>query len=83
MRDRKVIYRIERSRILGSVWAAAASVVMIEERSATVLLLEAIRTVMAGEYWVGRETVSDLVDALRALTKESERSGPSRAELLG
>jgi len=56
---------------------------MIEEPSATVLLLEAIRTVMAGEYWVGRETVSDLVDALRALTRESERSGPSRVELSG
>jgi len=65
---------IDRSDIVEALQLGARGLVLKE--SATVLLLEAIRTVMAGEYWVGRETVSDLVVALRALTKESERSGP-------
>ncbi len=38
----------------------------------THLLLKSIRTVMAGGYWVGRETVSDLVQAL-AQSQNSDR----------
>ena len=63
---------IDRPDIVKALQLGARGLVLKE--SATVLLLEAIRTVMAGEYWVGRETVSDLVVALRALTKESDRS---------
>jgi two-component system, NarL family, nitrate/nitrite response regulator NarL len=39
--------------------------------SATQLLLKAIHTVMAGEYWVGRESVSNLVQYLRNLVQSS------------
>jgi two-component system nitrate/nitrite response regulator NarL len=46
---------------------------LVLKESATSLLMKAIRTVMSGEYWVGRENVSDLVVALRALGAEAER----------
>jgi len=39
--------------------------------SATQLLLKAIQTVMSGEYWVGRESVSNLVQYLRTLVQSS------------
>jgi DNA-binding NarL/FixJ family response regulator len=65
---------IDRSDIVKALQLGARGLVLKE--SATVLLLEVIRTVMAGEYWVGRETVSDLVGALRALTKESGGAEP-------
>jgi DNA-binding NarL/FixJ family response regulator len=39
--------------------------------SATQLLLKAIHTVMSGEYWVGRESVSNLVQYLRTLVQSS------------
>jgi DNA-binding NarL/FixJ family response regulator len=42
------------------------------KEAATDLLFKSIRSVMAGQYWVGRETVSDLVQALR----EPEGAGP-------
>ena len=35
-------------------------------------LLKAIHTVMAGEYWVGRESVSNLVQYLRTLVQSSQ-----------
>jgi DNA-binding NarL/FixJ family response regulator len=38
--------------------------------------MKAIQTVMAGHYWVGRETVSDLMAVLRTLTRESARAVP-------
>ena len=33
----------------------------------TQLLFKAIRTVMSGEYWIGRESVSDIIQTLRDL----------------
>ena len=39
--------------------------------SATQLLLKAIQTVMAGEYWAGRESVSNLVQYLRRLMQST------------
>ena len=39
--------------------------------SATQLLLKSIQTVMSGEYWVGRESVSNLVQYLRNLVQSS------------
>ena len=44
---------------------------MVLKDSATQLLLKAIQTVMAGEYWVGRESVSNLVQYLRTLVQSS------------
>jgi DNA-binding NarL/FixJ family response regulator len=46
--------------------------------SATQLLLKAIHTVMAGEYWVGRESVSNLVQYLRTLMQSSHDEARQR-----
>lgn len=56
---------IERKQIVEALQLGARGVVLKE--SATELLLRSIRTVMAGYYWVGRESVSDLVRTLREL----------------
>jgi two-component system nitrate/nitrite response regulator NarL len=47
---------------------------VILKQSATNVLLESIHTVMAGHYWIGRESVADLVETLRQVTAV----GPSR-----
>ncbi len=56
---------IERAQIVEALQLGARGVVLKE--SATQLLLRSIRTVMAGQFWVGRESVSDLVATLRDL----------------
>jgi len=38
---------------------------LVMKEAATELLFKSIRSVMAGQYWVGRDSVSDLVRALR------------------
>jgi DNA-binding NarL/FixJ family response regulator len=53
----------KRRQILEALVLGAQGVVL--KKSATRLLLKSIRSVMAGQYWVGRESVSDLVKALR------------------
>jgi two-component system, NarL family, nitrate/nitrite response regulator NarL len=53
----------EKSQIVEALQLGARGVVLKD--SATQLLLKAIQTVMAGEYWVGRESVSNLVQYLR------------------
>jgi DNA-binding NarL/FixJ family response regulator len=67
---------IDKADIVKALQLGARGLVLKE--SATALLMKAIRTVMAGEYWVGRENVSDLVVALRALGTESERPETQR-----
>jgi two-component system, NarL family, nitrate/nitrite response regulator NarL len=62
---------IEKVDIVKALQLGARGLVLKE--SATALLMKAIRTVMSGEFWVGRENVSDLVVALRALGADSER----------
>jgi two-component system nitrate/nitrite response regulator NarL len=57
---------IEKRQILEALQLGAKGVVLKE--SATELLMKSIRSVMAGEYWVGRESVHDLVRMLRELT---------------
>lgn len=54
---------IEKEQIIEALQMGARGVVLKE--SATQLLFKSIRTVMAGQYWVGREEVADLVHALR------------------
>lgn len=54
---------IENAQIVEALQAGARGVVMKE--SATQVLLRAIRAVMAGQAWVGREPVADLVQYLR------------------
>lgn len=56
---------IERAQIVEALQLGARGVVLKE--SATQMLLRSIRTVMAGQFWVGRESVSDLVATLREL----------------
>jgi two-component system nitrate/nitrite response regulator NarL len=56
---------IERPQILEALELGARGVVLKE--SATELLLKSIRAVMGGQFWVGRESVADLVKTLRDL----------------
>jgi DNA-binding NarL/FixJ family response regulator len=59
----------EKSQIVEALQLGARGVVLKD--SATQLLLKAIQTVMSGEYWVGRESVSNLVQYLRRLMQSS------------
>ena len=75
---------VEKEQIVEALQIGARGVVSKE--SATELLFKSIRTVMAGQYWVGREEVSDLVAALRGLlptgAEDRQRSfGLTRREL--
>jgi DNA-binding NarL/FixJ family response regulator len=62
---------IDRADIIRALQLGARGVVLKE--SATGLLMQAIRIVMQGGYWVGRESVSDLLLALESLGSDSER----------
>jgi two-component system nitrate/nitrite response regulator NarL len=55
---------IEKAEIVKALQLGAAGIVL--KSSATTLLLKSIRSVMAGQHWIDRESVSDLVLALRA-----------------
>jgi len=57
---------VERAQIVEALQLGARGVVMKE--SATQVLLKAVHAVMKGDYWVGRESVSDLVKTLRELS---------------
>jgi DNA-binding NarL/FixJ family response regulator len=54
---------VERMEIVQALQMSARGVVMKE--AATQLLMKAIRTVMAGQYWIGREAVGDIVEFMR------------------
>jgi len=59
----------EKRQIVEALQLGARGVVLKD--SATQLLLKAIHAVMSGEYWVGRESVSNLVVYLRNLMQSS------------
>jgi len=59
----------EKNQIVEALQLGARGVVLKD--SATQLLLTSIHTVMSGEYWVGRESVSNLVQYLRNLMQSS------------
>jgi two-component system nitrate/nitrite response regulator NarL len=59
----------EKKQIVEALQLGARGVVLKD--SATQLLLKSIHTVMSGEYWVGRESVSNLVQYLRSLVQSS------------
>ena len=59
---------IENAQIVEALQLGARGVVL--KHSATSLLFKSIRCVMGGEYWVGRESVADLVLQLRRLPAE-------------
>lgn len=56
---------VEMQQIIEALQLGARGIVLKD--SATQLLLKSIRCVMAGEYWVGREAVSNLVQYLRQM----------------
>jgi DNA-binding NarL/FixJ family response regulator len=58
---------IEKSQILEALQLGARGFVL--KASATQPLFQAIRTVMAGEYWVDQESVSNLAQYLQTLTQ--------------
>ena len=57
---------IENKDILEALQRGARGVVLKE--SATEVLLQSIRAVIAGQYWIGGERMADLVEAVRSLT---------------
>ena len=59
----------EKQQIVEALQLGARGVVLKD--SATQLLLKSIHTVMSGEYWVGRESVSNLVQYLRSLVQST------------
>lgn len=63
---------IERHQIGEALQAGARGIVMKD--SATQVLLKAIHAVVAGQCWVGREPVPDLLDYLRQLNLSQESS---------
>lgn len=62
---------IDKADIIKALQLGARGVVLKE--SATGVLMQAIRIVMQGGYWVGRDSVSDLLRALESLAAGSER----------
>jgi two-component system, NarL family, nitrate/nitrite response regulator NarL len=59
----------EKKQIVEALQLGARGVVLKD--SATQLLLKSIHSVMSGEYWVGRESVSNLVQYLRNLMQST------------
>ncbi len=54
---------IEKRQIIEALQVGARGVVMKD--AATQMLIKAMRTVMSGQFWVGREAVTDMVQYLR------------------
>jgi two-component system, NarL family, nitrate/nitrite response regulator NarL len=69
---------IEKKQIIEALQMGARGVVMKD--AATQLLLKSIRTVMGGQYWVGRESVADMVAYLR---EQAALQPPSPAKSYG
>ena len=69
----------EKDQIVEALQLGARGVVLKD--SATQILLKSIRAVMNGEYWVGRESVANLVQYLRTLVDSS--SNESRKKKFG
>jgi len=73
---------VERSQIAEALQLGARGVVLKE--SATQVLLKSIAAVMAGSYWVGRESVPDLKELVldnAAPEQAGERYGLTRREM--
>ena len=67
---------IERPEIVKALQLGAAGVVL--KSSSPELLFKSIHSVMAGQHWIGRECVSDLVQALRTYAGPTPPSGRVR-----
>lgn len=69
---------VEKTELVRALQLGARGVVMKE--SATQLLLQSIRAVVQGEYWVGRDSVSDLVQFLREGSRDTRQKEPLRKD---
>ncbi len=58
-----LVSSIEKDELIEVLQVGVRGIILKE--SATQLLIKGIRNVMVGQYWLGRESVSDLVGALR------------------
>jgi two-component system, NarL family, nitrate/nitrite response regulator NarL len=67
---------VAKRQIVEALQLGARGIVL--KSSATEFLLKAIRTVMAGGYWVGRERVANLVQYLRNLIQSSSEEARQR-----
>ena len=65
---------IERAEVVAAIQLGVRGV--ITKDAATALLVKCIDRVAAGEYWLGRESVADLVHALMNAGSGRGRSGP-------
>jgi two-component system nitrate/nitrite response regulator NarL len=70
-----LIDSLERPVVLNALLLGARGVVA--KISASIVLFKSIRAVMAGEIWVSRNTVVDLIEMLRARSQAGK--GPSRS----
>ncbi len=70
---------LDEAQALDALRLGARGVVLKE--AATELLFKAIRTVQAGQYWVGRDTVNDVMELLQN-RPATPRRGESPAESL-
>ncbi len=70
---------IDETQMIEALELGARGIVLKE--AATTLLFKCIRVVMAGQYWVGREAVSGLVDSLRRARTERQTRSADRYAL--
>jgi DNA-binding NarL/FixJ family response regulator len=68
---------IEKAQLVEALQLGARGVVLKE--TSTELLLKSIRSVVAGQYWVGREAVTDLVRVLRELIPAAGEEAKKKA----
>ncbi len=68
-----LVASIEKDELIEVLQVGVRGIILKE--SATQLLIKGIRTVMVGQYWLGRESVSDLVGALRERQPSNGRGG--------
>lgn len=59
---------IEHDEVVTALQLGARGIVLKE--STTTLLYKSIRCVMLGQYWVARDSVADMVQAMRSLTRQ-------------
>lgn len=67
---------IEKAQIVEALQIGARGIILKE--SATQLLLKGIRSVMAGQYWVGRESVNDIVEYLKATAANAQADSQAK-----
>jgi DNA-binding NarL/FixJ family response regulator len=72
---------IDQGQIVQALRLGAYGVILKE--STTQRLFDSIRCVMAGQYWLGRESVSDLVKALRSAGGSPDRGNGLRGRDFG